>query len=86
LSDTLLVMRYKDMGRIHPKQDNSKTCSKCGLQVGIFPTGQIYLRKFPKAKIICSVCVDNTYDGRTVAPHADMIREARETRPRLPGE
>jgi hypothetical protein len=82
MPDQLLVMRYEDMGRIHPNQDNSKKCSKCGHQVGIYPTGQGLLKKKPKTIIVCSHCVGSDYDGRTVAPIADMMRESRESYPK----
>jgi len=78
----LLVMRLVDMGRIHPKQDNSKVCSKCGHQVGIYPTGQKWLKKYPKTVIICPQCVGPNYDGRAVAPMSEMIQESRESYPK----
>ena len=55
---TLLVMRLADMVRVHPQQDNSRTCDRCGEQVGIYPSGQEVLRKNPSTEIVCSVCAE----------------------------
>jgi hypothetical protein len=49
-------MRLVDMHRIHPHQDNSRSCSKCGERVGIYPSGQGALKRFPTMIIICSHC------------------------------
>jgi ribosomal protein L33 len=86
MSGELLVMRLADMGRIHPQQDNTKFCSNCNERVGIYPTGQAWIKKNPKTKLICSICVDKNYSGRTVAPMSEMARESRETRPREEGD
>ena len=86
MGDELLVMRLADMGRIHPQQDNTRFCSKCNERVGVYPTGQAWMKKNPRTKLICSVCVDKNYDGRTVAPMSEMMRERRETRPREKGD
>jgi ribosomal protein L33 len=86
MAGELLVMRLADMGRIHPQQDNTKFCSNCNERVGIYPTGQAWLKKNPKTKLICSICVDKNYSGRTVAPMSEMARESRETRPREEGD
>jgi hypothetical protein len=56
-SDELIVMRLKDMWRTRPDQDNSKVCSKCGIQVGIFPSGQAFLKERPDVKIVCFACM-----------------------------
>jgi hypothetical protein len=52
----LIVMRLKNMHRVHPKQDNSRSCPDCGHQVGIYPSGQAVLRRSPTMPIICDVC------------------------------
>ena len=52
----LVVMRLIDMRRIHPGQDNTRVCSKCGFQVGIYPSGQAALKANPGAVIICALC------------------------------
>ena len=55
-ADSLLVMRLDEMERVHPKQDNSRVCGTCGKQVGIYPSGQEILKKYPTLEIICNVC------------------------------
>jgi hypothetical protein len=52
----LVVMRLTDMHRIHPHQDNSKVCSRCGHSVGIYPSGQTQLGRNPQLEIVCHVC------------------------------
>ena len=49
-------MRLKDMWKVHPNQDSSRVCSKCGEAVGIYPSGQRVLQENPQAKIICAPC------------------------------
>lgn len=56
--DRLLTMRLIDMHKLHPAQDNSRRCFKCGWGVGIYPSGQKILREHPDLKIICNVCAD----------------------------
>jgi hypothetical protein len=52
----LIVMRHDDMPRVHPNQDNTRTCSVCKARVGIYPSGQAALKRDPTLKIICTVC------------------------------
>src|SRR5690348_14830419 len=52
----LIVMRLADMSLVHPQQDNSRVCSKCGRQVGIYPSGQAVLARHPDTVITCNVC------------------------------
>ena len=56
----LVVMRLAEMHRIHPEQDDSRVCDKCGERVGIYPSGQAMLRRFPEARVVCSHCVEPT--------------------------
>jgi hypothetical protein len=56
--NTLVVMRLVDMHRVHPAQDNTRVCSDCGAPVGIFPSGQEAMRRFPDLQIICNVCIN----------------------------
>jgi hypothetical protein len=60
----LAAMRLVDMHRIHPSQDNSHVCSKCGERVGIYPTGQRVLKHNKGVKIICVVCAMKDYDEK----------------------
>jgi hypothetical protein len=66
----LVVMRLVEMHRVHPKQDNSRMCAKCGERVGIYPSGQDVLRLHPEARIICSHCVEPV-DVAVLAPGAE---------------
>jgi hypothetical protein len=54
--DALVAMRLADMTRHHPGQDDSRVCATCGHVVGIYPSGQWVLRKWPGIRVICSVC------------------------------
>lgn len=56
MANMLLVMRLKDMRRVHPQQDNSRRCSRCQHRVGIYPSGQAVLEQDPTIEIICQVC------------------------------
>lgn len=59
MTDTaLVVMRLKDMWNLHPDQDNSRVCSKCGEGVGIYPSGQNALARMPEMAIICAICAN----------------------------
>jgi hypothetical protein len=54
--DALVTMRLADMSRMHPAQDDNHVCAECGHPVGIYPSGQEALRKWPQMKVICAVC------------------------------
>jgi hypothetical protein len=75
----LVVMRLKDMWKVHPDQDNSRACSKCGETVGVYPTGQRALRDNPGAVIICAVCA-NPQPGDKGQPAGSWSAIARELR------
>jgi hypothetical protein len=49
-------MRLADVLLVHPQQDNSRVCSKCGCQVGIYPSGQDILARHPDTIITCNHC------------------------------
>jgi NAD-dependent SIR2 family protein deacetylase len=55
----LIVMRAADMKRIHPQTDFTRRCSKCGEEVGIYPSGQQTIREHGEkdVAIICNRCV-----------------------------
>lgn len=77
----LIVMRLADMQRLHPRQDNSRVCSKCNEAVGIYPSGQAVLAQRPDAQLICNACYpQNAADVVALAPGA--LQEARESRRR----
>lgn len=81
----LVVMRLVDMHRVHPLQDNSHVCSKCGERVGIYPSGQKALRGNPAMLIICAVCTEKEADVRgdvaePAAPISEILQEIRDSR------
>lgn len=71
----LVAMRLVDMGKIHPYQDNSKACSRCGQRVGIYPSGQNALKANPGMTIICADCAMNE-SKNFKSPDAIEIRPA----------
>jgi hypothetical protein len=77
----LVVMRLADMRRVHPQQDNSKVCSECWKQVGIYPSGQQALRLSPAIKIICAVCAADRGPLVSVpaAPWPEIAQETRDS-------
>lgn len=81
----LVVMRLEDMWRRHPRQDNSRVCSKCGEKVGIYPSGQSALKADPTLAIVCNVCSEPRGDDIPAAPIEDIIREIEESKPTKDG-
>jgi hypothetical protein len=81
-------MRVVDMQRIHPHQDNSRFCSKCGERVGIYPSGQRALRVFPGMPIICAVCATKEHAANPdepvaiepAGPLAEIVQESRDSK------
>ena len=67
----LIVMRLKDMVRVHPQQVESK-CERCGEVVAIYPSGQKLLRIYPgKIEVVCNVCRPGA-DATILAPGAEL--------------
>jgi hypothetical protein len=64
----LVCMRLKDMTRIHPHQISSH-CSRCGEEIGIFPSGQRIMKQYPGIKLVCQECRGH-YDVTYLAPGA----------------
>ena len=58
--DALVTMRIADMTRMHPAQDDTHVCGECGHPVGIYPSGQAALRKWPEMKVLCAHCAIKT--------------------------
>jgi hypothetical protein len=84
--DALVAMRLADMHKVHPQQDNSRVCSSCGAPVGVYPSGQGVLKRFPQLKIICNVCAEKTVDVKrdtnmAAAPMAVIMEEIRQSVP-----
>jgi hypothetical protein len=80
----LVVMRLADMHRMHPQQDNSRTCDLCDAPVGIYPSGQAQLEADPTTEIACSVCAKKEFKRfeDTAIPVADpktILQESRDS-------
>ena len=83
MSMELVAMRLADMRRVHPAQDNSRACAKCGHRVGIYPSGQAALRNHPGMAIRCLVCAmqEGPPDGAfPAAPIEEILEESRQSR------
>ncbi len=76
MSMDLLVMRLADMTRVHPQQDNSHVCSKCGAQVGIYPSGQNYMKQYPDITLTCNRCA---VSGPIPPPSAEIVQEIKDS-------
>jgi hypothetical protein len=73
----LIVMRLADMHTRHPQQDDTKVCSKCGQQVGIYPSGQRALAEDSDLEILCMKCVPaNDLGAYLNSPAPGAIEEA----------
>jgi hypothetical protein len=66
----LVVMRLSDMALVHPQQDDSRVCSKCGEPVGIYPSSQAVLARRPDAVITCQICSGPLGPSAVLAPGA----------------
>jgi hypothetical protein len=82
--EALVVMRLIDMHRVHPSQDDSRSCSRCGERVGIYPSSQAALKAHPGMAIVCSVCA--LKDVRPTDKHVmaagsfeEIVQEARDS-------
>lgn len=84
---TLICMRLADMAVVHPAQDNSRVCSKCGERVGIYPSGQKAIKANPGIEIVCSRCAFADpkafkAEHRLAGPIAEIRQEAKESVPK----
>jgi hypothetical protein len=64
---TLVCTRLIDMTVTHPQQ-TQELCSKCQHIVGVYPTGQRAIKKYPQMKILCSLCA-----GLQTLPGGDEV-------------
>jgi hypothetical protein len=81
--DALVTMRIADMSRMHPAQDDSHVCAECGHGVGVYPSGQAALRKWPRMKVICSICAFNRpgheIENMAAADFDTIMQESRDS-------
>jgi hypothetical protein len=78
----LVTLRLVDMARVHPAQDNTRVCSRCGQQVGIYPSGQAILRDNPDVKVSCVQCAMSargTIESLAAAPWPVIVQESRDS-------
>lgn len=66
----LVCTRLADMTVMHPLQIE-KTCHKCGHTVGVYPSGQDALKRWPNMEITCSVC-DPPWSMKDIRPAASF--------------
>lgn len=75
----LIVMRLKDMHRVHPEQVEGK-CARCGEVVAIYPSGQQVLKDYPdQIEVVCQICRPQA-GASILAPGAEL--ELFESRPK----
>lgn len=75
----LVVMRLNDMTRRHPKQVTMR-CHKCNQKVGVYPSGQEALKKYPNMKVICIYCVNIKVFEDTAEPAGSMEQIRQESK------
>lgn len=68
----LICMRFADMHMVHPDQ-SWELCHKCDHTVGVYPSGQKALNRWPNIKITCVHCA--TPDDFDIAMPAAETRE-----------
>jgi len=68
----LVVMRLKDMHRVHPGQITAR-CSMCHKKVGVYPSGQKVMKEYPgEVELVCSVCNGPVSPFAPLAPGAEI--------------
>jgi hypothetical protein len=81
----LVCNRLTDMTRMHPQQDDTHRCGKCDHPVGIYPSGQKALKRWPKIAIRCVRCamIDTTKADINLpaASLEEIIQEAHDSKP-----
>lgn len=81
----LVAMRLEDMHVVHPMQDNTRSCVRCRRIVGIYPSSQAALKRWPRLEIQCARCFEPTdLDLRTPAAQTreEYLAEKRDSKPR----
>jgi hypothetical protein len=81
----LICNRLTDMTNMHPQQDDTHKCGKCGHPVGIYPSGQKALKRWPKMAIRCVPCAAATVQPTDINVPAgsveEILQEARDSKP-----
>lgn len=81
----LICTRLIDMKVMHPDQV-TLTCHECGLPVGVYPSGQKALKRYPKMEITCAKCAEMTpqrlvEDAFPAGSIEEIIQETRDSKP-----
>ena len=66
----LVAMRLEDMHVVHPMQDNTRSCVRCRHVVGIYPSGQAALKRWPRLEIQCARCAADRSTSESPPPEA----------------
>jgi hypothetical protein len=70
----LVCMRYDEMHRMHPGQIIN-VCAECDAWVGVYPTGQRQIKRWPKMKILCNHCALVSHDPDVKVLPAGSVNE-----------
>lgn len=82
--EKLVCTRLHDMTKMHPEQTEGE-CVNCHQTVGIYPTGQRALARWPSMKIWCTNCamLDRTLinEYRPAGTADEVLNEMRQSKP-----
>lgn len=80
----LVCTRLADMTIMHPHQLET-ICANCHHTVGVYPTGQRAMKRWPKMRVICVQCclLDRalTNDYRSAGTPEEIAQEHAESKP-----
>ena len=78
----LVAMRLEDMHVVHPMQDNTRSCVRCRHVVGIYPSGQAALKRWPRLEIQCARCAQFDVGIPAARSREEFLAEKRNLKPR----
>jgi hypothetical protein len=82
----LVCSRLTDMTIVHPRQIE-RSCTNCKQIVGIYPSGQDMLKRFPKIEIWCVHCAIDEFhpddEHRFAGTLKQVLQEERESVPKV---
>ena len=82
--EKLVCTRLQDMTQMHPNQIEAECCN-CHHKVGVYPTGQRAMKKWPKMGVWCVNCA--SLDRRLIDQYkaagslTEILQEMRESKP-----
>jgi hypothetical protein len=82
----LVCNRLADMVKMHPDQDDTHKCGSCGHAVGIYPSGQKAIKRWPKIAIRCAQCAQisslpTDINIPAAQTYEEFAQEARDSKP-----